>query len=268
MYATRQRLMMALFQLGLLLWAGGAWASDAAARISERGELAVCVWPDYMSISFRNPRSGELEGIDIDMAKALAEELNVKLRFIETNFAQFMDRLQVEECDIAMFAVGVTAARAGRVAFSQPYLRSGILAVARNNDPRIRRWEDIDQPGNVVAVAAGTFMEPVMRQSLRHAELLSVKAPNTREEELESGRADVFMSDYPYTRRVAALNPWASIISPPQPFSPTDYAYAVRKGDEAWLTRVNEFIARVKRNGRLRAAAKKHGLEPIVVDQP
>lgn len=256
---------LALIQL-IFGGVGQAAAAGALDKITAAREVAVCVWPDYMSISFRNPRSGQLEGVDIDMAEALAADLGVRLRFVETNFAQFMDRIDAQDCDIAMFGIGVTAMRAARIAFSQPHLRSGILAVTRGQDNKIRRWEDIDQPGNVVAVAAGTYMEPVMRASLRHAELMAVTAPNTREEELESGRADAFMSDFPYTRRVTALNPWARIIAPPQPFSPTDYAYAVRKGDEIWLARVNEFIVKVKRDGRLRAAAKRHGLEPIVVD--
>lgn len=43
-------------------------------------------------------------------------------------------------------------------------------------------------------------MEPVMKASLKQAELMSVKLPNTREREVQSGRADVFMTDYPYSR--------------------------------------------------------------------
>ena len=43
------------------------------------------------------------------------------------------------------------------------------------------------------------------------------------------------------------------------------YAYAVKPGDEAWLQRVDEFVAAIKRDGRLEAAAKRHGLAEIVV---
>lgn len=84
--------------------------------------------------------------------------------------------------------------------FSQPYLRSDIYAVTTKNHPSLKTWDDIDKPGRVVAVQAGTFMEPVMKASLKQAELMSVKLPNTREREVQSGRADVFMTDYPYSR--------------------------------------------------------------------
>ena len=44
------------------------------------------MWPEYFAISYRNPRNGALEGIDIDMARALAAG-SASLRFVETNFA-------------------------------------------------------------------------------------------------------------------------------------------------------------------------------------
>ena len=88
---------------------------DALAGIRARRDVAVCMWPQYFAISYRNPRNSELEGIDIDMARALAARLGVTLRFVETNFASFMDRIEAGDCDIAMMAVGVLPARAARV---------------------------------------------------------------------------------------------------------------------------------------------------------
>lgn len=236
------------------------------ADIQAAGNLRVCIWPTYFAITFRNPRDNALEGIDIDLAKAFAADIGVRPVFVDTTFATFMDDLEANRCDIAMFGVGVTPARAARVAFSAPYLRSGVYAVTTKSQRRINTWDDIDQPGVVVAVQAGTFMEGLMRESLKKAELSVVAPPRTREVEVESGRADVFMSDYPYTRRMVLTHDWARVISPPSPVAPTPYAYAVRSGDDAWLTRVNAFVAAIQRDGRLREAAKKHGLEPIVVD--
>ena len=145
--------------------------------IRARGEIRVCIWPDYFAISFRNPRNSELEGIDIDLARALAARLSVRLTFVETNFAVFMDRVEAGDCDIAMMGVGITPARAQRVAFSRPYLASPVYAVTTRNNPRIRNWADIDTPGTVVAVAAGTIMEPLMSRTLRRAELMVVAPP-------------------------------------------------------------------------------------------
>ena len=103
-----------------------------------------------------------------------------------------------------------------------------------------------------------------MQQSLKQARLLIVKPPMTREQEVESGRADAFMTDYPYSRRMLETTDWARLIAPPQVFHLTDYAYALAPGDKSLLDRVNSFISKIKRDGRLLAIARKHKLDPIV----
>ena len=235
------------------------------AAIRARGALQVCIWPEYFALSFRNPRNGELEGLDIDMARALASRLNLRLNFVETNFSEFMDRVEDGSCDVAMMGVGITPARALRVAFSKPYMASSVYAVTTRTNTRITAWRDIDMPGNVVAVAAGTVMEPLMRESLRNAELLVVRQPRTRESEIMSGRADVFMSDYPYTRRMVLMHDWARIIDPPGRFGETLYAYAVPRNDATWLAEVNAFLERVRLDSTLARAAQRHGLGAVML---
>jgi ABC-type amino acid transport substrate-binding protein len=228
--------------------------------IRARGELLVCIWPEYFAVSFRNPRTGELEGIDIDMARGLAARLRVRAGFVETSFAEFMDRLEDGACDIAMMGVGVTPARAERVAFSKPYMASPAYAVTTRTNPRINAWRDIDTAGTVVAVASGTVMEGLMRESLRNAELLVVRAPRTREGEVQAGRADVFIADFAYSRRLVLTHDWARVIDPPGRFGETLYAYALPRGDHAWLNEVNVFLERARGDGSLARAAQRHGV--------
>jgi ABC-type amino acid transport substrate-binding protein len=234
-------------------------------RIKASGTLRVCIWPDYYGISFRNPKNGELSGIDEVLSVQFARELGVKPVYIDTTFATFIDELLADRCDIAMFGVGITPARSALVKFSQPYLRSDIYAVTTKSHPALKTWDDIDKPGRVVAVQAGTFMEPVMKASLKQAELMAVKLPNTREREVQSGRADVFMTDYPYSRRVLDNADWARVIAPERPVSPVSYGYAVAPGDDAWLARIDKFVVDIKRDGRLLSAAKAFKLDPIVI---
>ena len=82
---------------------------------------------------------------------------------------------------------------------------------------------------------------------------------------MESGRADAFITDYPYSQRMLMNTDWARIISPEQPIQMTSYAYAVPKGDETWLNRVNQFVRDIKKDGRLERAAKPHNLLPMVI---
>jgi ABC-type amino acid transport substrate-binding protein len=245
--------------------AASAEAAPRLQRVIDAGELRVCIWPDYYGISYRNPKTRLLSGLDIDIAAELGRELGVTVRYVDNNFQQLVERLVQDECDIAMHGVGVTPARSRQLQFTKPTMRSDVYAIASRSSGAVRRWEDLDKPGRVIAVQAGTIMEPLMRQYLKQAQLLAVHAPQTREQEVESGRADAFMTDFAYSRRMLALTDWARLVSAPAPFYLTDYAYALAPGDTSLLDRVNLFIDALRRDGRLLQFARRHQLGAIIV---
>jgi cyclohexadienyl dehydratase len=245
----------------------GAIAADAPRleRIRQAHLLRVCIWPDYYGISFRNPKTRLLSGLDIDIAGEFGRELGVAITYVDSSFPQLEDKLLRDECDIAMHAVGITPERSARLQFTQPYLRSDFYAVTSRSSGLIRNWDDLDRPGRVIAVLAGTRMEPVMRQRLKHASLMLVQPPRDRAQEVESGRADAFITDYAYSRRMLDLSDWARLVAPPTPFHPADYAYALAPGEASLLERMNQFLSTIKKDGRLLAFARRHKLDPIVV---
>lgn len=267
--AARSLLNTVLFT-GICTASWGAFADTAESRldmITQSGELKVCIWPEYFAISYRNQKNNQLQGIDIDLAGQLAADLGVKPRFIPTHFGRFMDDIDANACDIGMFGIGRTAARQQRVDFSQPYLASGMYGLTTKTSTYINSWESMDQPGNVVCVQRGTYMEAEMRKQLKQAELSVVDKPYEREIEVRSGRADVFITDYPYGQKMLKQYDWAKLLTPKsQHGQKFEYAYAVAKNQPQWLQRVDDFVAAIKQDGRLREAAARHGLIPIVLD--
>ena len=259
---------IAIATAALLGLAGSASAGPVLDRVQATGTVRVCYWPDYYGVSYRNPRTQQLSGIDVELSAELGRDLHAKVEPVESSFATLIQDLNGDRCDIAMFAVGMLPQRMSQLAFSRPYLQSDVFAITTRSSRVVRSWADIDQPGVQVAVQAGTFMEPVMREALKKATMVVVSPPATRERELEAGRVDVFMTDYPYSRRLLDNADWATLISPPTPFHVLPYGYAMKRGDAAWLATVDEFVARIKRDGRLAAAARRNGLGPIVVQQP
>lgn len=231
--------------------------------ITKSGTLRVCQYPSYYSISFRNPKTGEIEGIDADLSKELAKELGVELEIVESSFGTFIADLQAEKCEIGMFGVGATLQRAQAVAFSDPYLLTSIYAVGRKGG-KIESWDDIDQEGNRVAVTLGSYIEPFMKNYLKNAEVVTVAPPATREGELMANRADVIMTDYPTAIKVTDEFDWAVTIEPNETLRLTPYSYVVRQGDQIWLNYVNLFVQTIKLDGRLKFFAEKNKLGPIV----
>ncbi|WP_299199585.1 ABC transporter substrate-binding protein [uncultured Amphritea sp.] len=258
-------LCVALSLLPLLM--NSAIASERAEKIKRTGEVRVCIWPDYFTISYRNPRTQQLEGIDIDMAHELASSLGVKLTFIESSFSHLVSNLENDACDIAMHGVGVRDSRKPHMEFSKPYLASGIYAVGTKDNTVVTRWEEIDREGVIAVVQKGTYMEPVVKRTFKRADVSVVDSFKAREQEVLSGRADVFMTDYPYGKRMTALTEWAVLFAPKSPLAKTYYAYAVPKGEMGWLGEVDDFLLTMKKTGKLYQFAEKNGLSEIVVTE-
>lgn len=233
-------------------------------RVLANKEVRVCIWPDYYSITYRNPKTQQLSGIDIDLAHELGKDLGVSVRFVDSSFAKLIEDVTQDRCDVAMFAIGITPIRQKSLVFTQPHLASDIYAISSKANRHVKAWADIDRSGSIVAVAKGTLHEPIMKEKFKAAQLMVLDTPFAREQEVASGRADVFMTDYPYSQRFLANNDWATLISPPQTYHITPYAYAMQQGDPAWHDRLERFVRDIKQDGRLMRAAKHNKLDAIV----
>lgn len=263
---ARQRRLLIIFvmTLGLLPCYVDA-AGNRLEQVLALKKVRVCIWPDYYGISYRDPKTQTLSGIDVDMAAELGKDLGVVVEFVDSSFARLITDVTDDRCDVAMFAIGINPQRLEKLRFTQPHLASDIYAITTRSNRRIQTWEDIDKPGSVVAVAKGTLHEPVMRQRLKSAELRVLDTPQAREQEVESGRADVFMTDFPFSRRMLETTDWARLVKPSATYHVTFYAYAMKPGDDVWHARMERFVASVKQDGRLQEAARRHKLDPIVV---
>jgi len=244
----------------------GAEAQQTQSRLYEvtkSKKLRVCQFPLYYSISFRNSKTGEIEGIDADLAKEFAKELDAKLEIVESSFGSFIADLQAGKCEIGMFGVGATLKRAQAVEFSKPYLVTNIYVVTRK-DSKVKTWEDLDKKGVKAAASLGSYIEVFMKDYLKNAEVVSIAPPNTREAELVAGRVDAILTDFPTAIKVTDEFDWATYILPAEKLAVTPYSYVVPPGDQIWLNYINLFVDTIKLDGRLMKYAKKHKLDPIV----
>lgn len=232
--------------------------------IIKNNKLRVCIWSEYYGISYLDSRTQKLVGIDSDLALELAKDLQVNLEYVQSSFPTLIEDLTQDRCDIAMFAIGNTESRRKKIRFTSPHLSSDIYAITTKTNKKVKDWDDIDKKGVIVAVAKGTYHEPIMKEKLKNAKLLVVKNFYAREQEVISGRADVFMTDYPFGKRMLEKTDWAKLITPTTTYHKTPYAWAMVYGDDKFYERVERFIKSIKADGRLHDLAQKNALEPII----
>ncbi|MGK9165200.1 ABC transporter substrate-binding protein [Inquilinus limosus] len=101
-----------------------AGAQDLPARIKQAGKIVVGTNNNYPPIIFKDPATNELQGVDIDLAKAIAKQLGVEVEFQEIAFAQMLPSLQTGRIDMVMAGMSDTPARRDIADFVD-YMKSG-----------------------------------------------------------------------------------------------------------------------------------------------
>ncbi|MFI1159471.1 transporter substrate-binding domain-containing protein [Streptomyces sioyaensis] len=230
--------------------AGKASALDAVPR---GGVLRVCTTGDYRPFSYRDPGTGRYRGVDIDMARDLAKSLDARPRYVATTWARLVGDLSAGRCDIAMGGVSVTLARARSVYFSEPTRTDGKTPLVRCTDKdRYRTLRQIDRPGTRVIVNPGGTNEEFARSHLKHATLTVHPDNTTIFDEIIAGRADVMMTDASETRYQAKIHPQLCSLHPDKPFTFSEKAYALPRGDDEFKAYVDQWVHLATHDGTYR----------------
>lgn len=252
MIRPMRRFLPALFLAFLLPLAASLAAcgeeSPVLERIETAGEVRVGLTGDYKPFSWEEPE-GRFEGLDAEMAEALADELGVRLVIVRTSWPTLMEDLAADRYDIGMGGISVTEERKEHALFSTPLLTDGKAPVARCEDAaRFRTLDDIDRKGVTVIVNPGGTNEKFARATIHKATLVLHKDNATIFEEIAAGRADVMITDAIETRIVARDYSTLCAINPDNPFTQSQKAYLLPK-DVAWKARVDEWLAEMETSG-------------------
>ncbi|WP_030984200.1 transporter substrate-binding domain-containing protein [Streptomyces sp. NRRL S-1813] len=229
---------------------GNTSALDAVPR---RGVLRVCTTGDYRPFSHRDPKTGTYSGVDIKMAEDLAKSLDATPRYVATTWAELVGDLSAGRCDIAMGGVSVTLPRARSVYFSEPTRTDGKTPIVRCADKdTYQTLRQIDRPGTKVIVNPGGTNEEFARAHLKQATITVHPDNTTIFDEIIAGRADVMMTDASETRYQAKIHPELCSLHPDKPFSFSEKAYALPRGDNEFKAYVDQWVHLATHDGTYR----------------
>ncbi|MFC9241967.1 transporter substrate-binding domain-containing protein [Streptomyces decoyicus] len=229
---------------------GKASALDTVPR---RGVLRVCTTGDYRPFSHRDPKTGTYSGVDIKMAEDLAKSLDATPRYVATTWAELVGDLSAGRCDIAMGGVSVTLPRARSVYFSEPTRTDGKTPIVRCADKdTYQTLRQIDRPGTKVIVNPGGTNEEFARSHLKQATITVHPDNTTIFDEIIAGRADVMMTDASETRYQAKIHPELCSLHPDKPFSFSEKAYALPRGDSEFKAYVDQWVHLATHDGTYR----------------
>lgn len=97
-------------------------------KIIDKGTLVVAVYEQDMHPFFMNNKKGELEGVDIDLAKSIAKDLGVKAVFVRDSktFDNLIQKVAIGEADIGVSKISYTSKRAKKIIYSKPYVTTHV----------------------------------------------------------------------------------------------------------------------------------------------
>ena len=114
------------FLLGLAAaaFALPAMAQELPDRIKQAGKIVIATMPNYPPITYKDPATSKLMGLDIDIGEAIGKELGIRIEWQEIAFAQMLPSLQTGRVDLVMAGMSDLPTRRDQQDFVD-YLRSG-----------------------------------------------------------------------------------------------------------------------------------------------
>ncbi|MFI0715387.1 glutamate ABC transporter substrate-binding protein [Streptomyces inhibens] len=213
----------------------------AVERIKEKGQLVVGVDQNTYRWGYRDPATGKLAGFDIDLARAIAEDIlgpdaKVVFKAVPTN--QRMPALQKRSVDMVVRTMTINCARKEQVAFSTSYFQAGQQVLAPKTS-KIKAFDD-SLRGKRVCTAAGSTGESELAAQRHGAQVLTV--PNQLDclVRLQLGEADAVVTDNALAAAQAAQDPAVELKG--KPFTDESYGVAMNKDDTDLVRRVNKVL--------------------------
>jgi polar amino acid transport system substrate-binding protein len=252
-----------LLVAGLALWivfTGCAQPSKLSSAPEPTDENVLRVGVSTNSPPFVFKQSGEIVGLDAELAKEFARFIERKLRFVELKWNDQIPALLKKRTDIIMSGMTITKMREMRIAFSSPYYQTGQMAVVRKeNQNRFPAgyYGILGQSPNMrFGVVKGTTGEMFVRKYFDSAKKITAysKADTALDALLTPvlvNRIDILVHDGPILLMLLAKKQSAELTVIPSLLTEEDLAWGIRKTDPELLNSANRFIDDLRQSGKL-----------------
>ena len=238
--------------------APGALFSKLPSEIQASQQLRIGSDIEYPPIEFFKEGTTEVQGVDYDLAQAMAEKLGITVKFInDTDFAGIITALQAGRFDAIMSAMNDTAERRAKGADFIDYFTAGTSIIVKKGNPNsIQNLDDLC--GSTVAVQKGTVQDTdvitpqiaTCQKAGKKLTVLRFEKDTDALQQVINGRAVANFEDFP----VAAYN--AKTSGGGNDFEAVDVP-GISPGDYG--------IATLKSNTQLRDALQS-ALQAIIAD--
>jgi polar amino acid transport system substrate-binding protein len=217
-----------------------------AAMAAAAEPLRVGMELSYPPFEMTDP-AGKPTGVSVRLAEALAKDLGRELVIENIAFDGLIPALKTGKIDCIISSLTATPERARSIAFSEPYLKTGLALLVATKSP-VQAAADLDAPERVVAVKKGTTGHQHAAATLKRARVLVLDKESAAVMEVAQGKADAFIYDSLSVYRSHARHP-DTTRALLRPFREETWAVGLRRGDDTLRRQVDEFLERFRAGG-------------------
>ena len=197
--------------------------------------------------------SGDFEGIDIEVAGAIAEKLGLELQVDDMDFDAALLAAQSGKSDIVMARVTVTDERQKVMDFSDTYAE-GIQSIIVPEDSDIASADDL--AGKIIGTQRGTTGYIYCTDDFGEENVIAYDDGLTAVQALNNGQVDAVVIDNAPAKEFVAANPGLKILD--TAYAQEDYAIGVAKGNTELLNAINGALEELQADGTLQSIVDKY----------
>jgi glutamine transport system substrate-binding protein len=221
-------------------------SNDSDKKFSKKYVIAT----DATYAPFEYEKDGKYTGIDIDLLAAIAKVEGFEYELKPMDFKGIIPALQAKQIDGAIAGMGITDERKNVLDMSSGYFESGLSAVSKKGNDKIK--SEADFKGKIFAVKKGTLGAKYAEEN-KDKLGITINYFNdspSMMQEVKNGNADITFEDYPVIAYMISVDPNSNLKIVGEKITKQDYGFAVKKGSNKELVDAfNDGLKKLKDNG-------------------
>jgi cyclohexadienyl dehydratase len=206
--------------------------------------LSVGTTGDYEPVTWRDPKTGDYVGQDIDLVRAFAAAEDYSVTFVPTTWATLLDDLLGGKFEMAAGGISKTAERAKLALLSDPIATSGKVALVRcGEEGKYGSLAAIDQAATRVVENRGGTNQPFALEEIKEAVIILVSHNAMAFDYLENDRADVMFTDSIEAVYHQEQREGLCAVNPDRPYTHVERVFLFRKDESALRDMFNAWLA-------------------------
>lgn len=225
--------------------------SPALDRIVAQNELVVGTAASMPPLNMTT-KDGDVIGLEIDLARAMADSMGVKLRLDVMQFHELLPALEAGKIDMILSGMTITSQRNLKVAFVGPYFRSGKAILTKlPNMAKAQTPEDVNDPRKSIVTLRGSTSEDFVKKNLPKVRLVTANSYDEAVDMVINGKVDALFADYTICVVTIFRYPKEELLTVVSPLTYEPLGIALPDNDPLFVNWVENYLDTLEDSGAL-----------------